>query len=106
MENICNYQQDVLHNRPVYKLTLKSVLDIRSKMMKYMILSMGSGVRRSASPSNPRHDTRSITAMLAQHRCVQPATILNLLYFTQSNLTHHKVEILTFLMMYHTCQKV
>ena len=30
------------------------------------------------------------TALLAQHRCVQPATVLNWLYFTQSNIAHHK----------------
>ena len=50
--------------------------------------------------------TRLITAILAKHRCVQPATILNWLYFTQSNITHRKVyrPILTFLMMYHTCR--
>ena len=43
----CNYLQDLIHNRPVYKVTLKSDYDITSKMVKYLILSMGSGVRGS-----------------------------------------------------------
>ena len=44
-----------------------------------------------------------IPVMMAQHRCVQPATILNWLYFTQSNITHHKVKILAFQMILDTC---
>ena len=51
-----------------------------------------------------QEETRSITAMLAQHLCVQPATILNWLYFTQSHIALGKVELLAFLMMYHTCR--
>ena len=40
--------------------------------------------------------------MLAQHRCVQPATNLTWLYFAQSNIFHHKVPILTFQLMFAT----
>ena len=45
-----------MHNRPVYKVPLKSGFDITSKMTKYMILSMGSGVRGSVrGPFFTRH---------------------------------------------------
>ena len=45
--------------------------------------------------SNPRYDIARVDSLnysdVAQHRCVQPATILNWLYFTQYHLAHGKV---------------
>ena len=41
-----------MHNRPVYKVILKSGKDITSKMVKYMILFMGSA--RDADAANLR----------------------------------------------------
>ena len=55
-KKLCSSQQDIMDNRPVYKVTLKSGLDMTSKMTKYMILSMGSGVRGSVrGPFFTRH---------------------------------------------------
>ena len=46
----------------------------------------------------------TITMMLAQHRCVPPGITFNWSHFIQSNKYYRKDEILSFLVVYHTCQ--